>query len=95
MPADRPVSTLTTTKVLAKTKPRPPIPAVPARLDRDALTASYREAVSWAEHGYSATSRSYWQGMRDTLAVILGITTAPPTVSCDDAAATVLLRRRG
>lgn len=44
-------------------------------LDRDAIHAAYDHARAWADGGYSDGSRSYWAGMRDTLAVVLGITT--------------------
>jgi len=32
------------------------------------------EAEGWADYGNSGESRAYWQGMRDTLRVVLGIT---------------------
>jgi hypothetical protein len=54
--------------------------------------AALDEAEAWAEDGYTAESRAYWEGMRDTLRVLLGITTQFPAVSTDDAAATTLLR---
>lgn len=55
------------------------------------LRRSLEQAEIWADNGYSETSRSYWQGMRDTLRVILGVTTKMPGCSVDDAAATTLL----
>lgn len=61
------------------------------RTDLDYETA-LAEAETWAEGGYSAESRAYWTGMRDTLRAVLGITTRQPTLSTDDAAATILLR---
>jgi len=54
--------------------------------------AALEEAEVWADGGYSAESRAYWTGMRDTLRVVLGITTRQPPLSIDDAAATTLLR---
>jgi hypothetical protein len=54
--------------------------------------AALKEAEAWSEGGYSEESRAYWQGMRDTLRVLLGVTTQFPVLSTHDAAATTLLR---
>jgi hypothetical protein len=61
-------------------------------MTRAQLLAGLAEAEAWTRDGYSAESRAYWQGMRDTLRVVLGITTEPPTCSTDDPAALTLLR---
>lgn len=68
-----------------------------ASVTRTQAEAAYAEAKAWAEVGYTPESKAYWQGMRDTLAVILGITTKPPTVTGPgaDIAADLLLRKRG
>lgn len=58
---------------------------------REKLRAAYLEAKTWAAGGYSQSSRDYWTGMRDTLAVLVGVTTAAPMDSTEDAAATKLL----
>lgn len=50
-------------------------------------------AEGWAQYGYTVESRAYWSGMRDTLRVLLGITTERPTASgpgTDVAALTLL-----
>jgi hypothetical protein len=64
---------------------------VKPRADID-YRAALDEAEAWAEGGYTTESRAYWEGMRDTLRVVVGITTQFPAVSVDDAAATTLLR---
>ena len=68
----------------------------PAMVSDERVRKAGEHAVVWATGGYTDTSRAFREGMRDTLAVLLGITTAPPMVSTDDAAALVLLggRRR-
>jgi hypothetical protein len=66
---------------------------VPLAIPLEDLRRSLAEAEEWAEGGYSVESRAYWTGMRDTLRVLLGITTKPPTCSVDDPAALTLLRR--
>lgn len=61
--------------------------------DQDALTAAHAHACDWADVGYTDTSRAYWAGMRDALAVLIGATVAPPRVTgpgCDNAAAVML-----
>lgn len=60
----------------------------------DELASALAHAEVWAEGGYSAESRAYWQGMRDTLRVLTGRTTRTPGVSSDDPAALTLLGRR-
>lgn len=62
------------------------------QIDTARLEAAYQYAAAWAEGGWSPESRAYWEGMRDTLAVVLGRTTKPPQCSTDDPAALVLLR---
>ena len=57
-------------------------------------TGALAEAEVWAEAGYTAESRAYWAGMRDTLRVVLGVTASAPTLSTADAAATVMFRVR-
>lgn len=44
-----------------------------------ALPKALEEAETWAKHGYSPESRAYWEGMRDTLRVLMGLTTEAPT----------------
>jgi hypothetical protein len=58
------------------------------------LQAAYLTAAGWARNGNTTLSRSYWSGMRDTLAVLLGITTSVPSVTSDDAAADTLFSHR-
>lgn len=60
--------------------------------------AVLREALStaegWAKGGYSDGSKDYWAGMRDTLRIVLGITTEVPAATPDghvDAAAITIL----
>lgn len=62
-------------------------------VSQSTLEHAYEEASAWAEDGYSEKSRAYWSGMRDTLAVILGKTTAMPseTGPGSDVAAVVML----
>lgn len=55
------------------------------------LRAAHEQAACWAEHGYSQASRSYWLGMQQTLAVLLGRTVTTPALSSDDPAALTLL----
>lgn len=50
-------------------------------IDRTALTDALDTSEGWSEHGYTETSKAYWTGMRDTLRVVLGITTEVPTVT--------------
>jgi hypothetical protein len=50
-------------------------------------------AEGWATYGYTRESRAYWTGMRDTLRVLLGVTTEAPRESgpgTDVAAMTLL-----
>lgn len=50
-------------------------------------------AEGWAQYGYTVESRAYWRGMRDTLRVLLGVTTEAPRESgpgADVAAMTLL-----
>jgi hypothetical protein len=63
----------------------------PTYLSRARLETALETAEAWAEHGYSQDSRLYWQGMRDTLRVILAKTVQPPMVSTDDPAAFTIL----
>lgn len=49
-----------------------------------AMLVGYETAKAWAECGYTPESRAYWSGMRDTLAVVLGITTEAPHVTGPD-----------
>ena len=56
-----------------------------------ALTEALETAETWAEHGYSEGSKSYWSGMRDTLRIVLGQTTEAPRDSTVDPAATTIL----
>lgn len=63
-------------------------------LTQEQLRRGLEQAEIWSDGGYSESSRSYWQGMRDTLRVILGVTTQVPGVSVDDAAAFTLLGGR-
>ena len=62
----------------------------------ESMHAGEVTASGWTVHGYSPESQAYWQGMRDTLRVILGITTEPPrhTGEGADVAADELLRKR-
>lgn len=53
------------------------------------------EAETWSEGGYTETSRTYWQGMRDTLRAILGITTEIPSVTGPGADIAALLLLEG
>jgi len=64
-----------------------------ADLSVEQLQEALDQAELWSVHGYSAASRAYWQGMRDTLRVVLGVTTDPPMMTADDAAACTILRR--
>lgn len=61
--------------------------------DHTALQRAYEDAAAWAEYGYTQSSRDYWRGMRDTLAVLLGHTTVRPGTTGEgtDAAATTML----
>ena len=59
--------------------------------------AAAREALdtaeTWAQHGYSDGSKEYWRGTRDTLRVLLGITTVKRVATgpgCDAAADALL-----
>jgi hypothetical protein len=61
-------------------------------LERGMDAEALRTAETWAEGGYTAESRAYWRGMRDTLRVLRGVTKRSPRNSGDDAAATTLLR---
>ena len=54
-------------------------------LTEEQLRRGLEQAEIWSDGG------SYWQGMRDTLRVIVGITTRAPGFSVDDAAASILL----
>jgi hypothetical protein len=56
-----------------------------------ALTEALETAEGWAEHGYTEGSKSYWTGMRDTIRVVLGITTEAPTGSATDPAAFTII----
>lgn len=55
-----------------------------ATVSRVAMVEALAEAAGWAEHGYSVESRHYWRGIRDTLLVVLGVTTVIPTVTGPD-----------
>lgn len=61
------------------------------------MQAALDTAEGWAEHGYSPESKQYWTGMRDTLRVLLGVTTERPmsTGPGTDVAADTLLRPTG
>lgn len=63
----------------------------PPAVDSRALTESLGTAEGWAEHGYTEHGQAYWSGMRDTLRVVLGITTVAPTSSQADTAAYTIL----
>lgn len=57
------------------------------------LQKAHEYAQTWAEGGYTEVSRSYWSGMRDALAVMLGYTTEQPRATgpgCDGAAFAML-----
>jgi hypothetical protein len=63
----------------------------------DIPEAKVREALDlaegWARYGYTVESRAYWRGMRDTLRVLLGVTTEAPRLTgagTDQAASTLL-----
>lgn len=56
-----------------------------------ALHEALEEATGWSEHGYSPDSKAYWTGMRDTLRVVLGITTEKPRDTTADPAAFSIL----
>lgn len=64
-------------------------------IDGRALNESLGTAEGWSEHGYTDGSKSYWTGMRDTIRVVLGITTEVPTGSASDAAAFTILGAQG
>lgn len=51
----------------------------PEAITRAAMAEALHEATVWSEHGYTDKSRYYWRGMRDTLRVVLGITTTTPS----------------
>lgn len=64
-----------------------------APVSEDALRAALERAEAWSEDGYTETSKAYWSGIRDTLRVVLGITTEAPTSTgpdCDVAALEIL-----
>lgn len=58
------------------------------------LARALEEAEAWATGGYSPESRAYWEGIRDTLRVVLGITKEKPRVTgrYSDVAALVLMK---
>lgn len=56
-----------------------------------ALHEALEEVTGWAVHGYSETSRSYYEGVRDTLRIVLGITTEIPAEAGMDPAAVYIL----
>lgn len=62
-------------------------------VSRAQMESALRTAEGWAEDGYTEEGRAYWCGMRDTLRVILGITTERPisTGPGTDVAADTLL----
>jgi len=66
----------------------------PARrhLTEDQLRHGLEYATFWADAGgYTESSRAYLAGMRDTLRVVVGVTTTIPGYSAVDDAATILL----
>lgn len=62
-------------------------------IERAALTEALETADNWSEFGSSEVGRATWSGIRDTLRVVLGITTERPRVTgpgTDIAADTIL-----
>lgn len=65
-------------------------PAAIKHVSQEQLRHGLEYSTFWAAEG-SANARPYWDGVRDTLRVVLGITTEVPGVSVDDAAAFMIL----
>lgn len=69
----------------------PPEPT--KHITQEQLRHGLEYATFWAAEG-SANSRPYWDGVRDTLRVVTGMTTEINQASCDDAAVMILLSGR-
>lgn len=80
------------TVMTSRRKPRPTTPAI-VPVSTEAMHETLERATFWAEHGYTDRSKAYWSGIRDTLQVMLGITTERPGATgpdCDVAAEELL-----
>lgn len=53
-------------------------------MNEAALREALADADGWAENSSTETGRAYYAGMRDTLRVVLGITTERPRITGPD-----------
>jgi hypothetical protein len=68
----------------------------PPRVSETVMRSVLADAAIWADPASGSASQEYWRGMRDTLRVLLGITTERPTVTGPgtDVAAYLLLQSK-
>lgn len=72
--------------------PEEPFTAV--SITEETMRSALADATIWANPENGSPRAEYWQGMRDTLQVMLGLTVEPPSRSGPDAdAAAILLLR--
>lgn len=74
--------------------PEQPTTAVPVEIST--MRSALADATCWADPKMGSERHEYWRGMRDTLRVMLGITTVQPTETGPDTdvAAFLLLQGR-